>query len=188
MVFLSSMFWHNHYDKYGFTKRIGEELCEYNRRNHGLRYIAVRPADLTPWGDDYLRYGARLLYGGVDREDVLDCIAAAAQALENPLDAGMEPEGFTVNAMRVDSYTDEQLAGWTDHPAAACERIFPGSRQLVEKYNLDIARKPSANIPEAAAARIGYHPKTHFGTFLDQLRRLDQSGGEAAVSAVHCDY
>jgi nucleoside-diphosphate-sugar epimerase len=39
VVFLSSTAWYGHYDKYGFTKRIGEELCEYNRRNHGVRYV-----------------------------------------------------------------------------------------------------------------------------------------------------
>src|SRR5262245_25143018 len=63
VVFLSSMAWQNHYDKYGFTKRIGEELCEYYRLNHQVRYVAVRPADFTPWGTDFVnRYGARLLY------------------------------------------------------------------------------------------------------------------------------
>ena len=188
VVFLSSMSWHNQYDKYGFTKRIGEELCEYNRRNHGLRYVAVRPADLTPWGNDFLSYGTRMLYGGVDREDVLDCIVAAAQALEKPLEAGMEPEGISIDATRVDPYTQEQLAGWEDDPAAACERIFPRSRILIEKYGLNIGRRPSAIGPNEAAARIGYQPKRHFGTFLEQLRRLDETGGEAAVRAVSCDY
>lgn len=86
LVFLSSMSWHGHYDKYGFTKRIGEELCEYHRRNHGLRYVAVRPGDFTPWGDDYVNgYGARLLYGGVDRDDVLDCVERAVEHLATAL-------------------------------------------------------------------------------------------------------
>src|SRR5215467_5286577 len=49
LVFLSSQSWHGHYEKYGFTKRIGEELCEYHRRNHGLRYVTIRPHDFTPW-------------------------------------------------------------------------------------------------------------------------------------------
>jgi nucleoside-diphosphate-sugar epimerase len=48
VVFLSSQAWHGHYDKYGFTKVIGEELCEYNRRSHGISYVAIRPADFTP--------------------------------------------------------------------------------------------------------------------------------------------
>jgi len=72
-------------------------------------------------------------------------------------------------------------------PLDACESIFPGSRVLVEKYNLNIGRKPGlSNLGEGAAA-IGYAPQRHFGTFLDELRRLDK-GGEAAVRATHCDY
>jgi nucleoside-diphosphate-sugar epimerase len=54
VVFLSSLAWHDHYGKYGFTKRVGEDLCEYTRRNHGVRYIALRPADFTPWGDEWV--------------------------------------------------------------------------------------------------------------------------------------
>lgn len=188
VVFLSSTAWYGHYDKYGFTKRVGEELCEYNRQRHGIRYVSVRPNDLTPWGDDYLRYGARLLQGGVDREDVLDCVAAAVQILAADLPAGADPEGIIVHAMRPDVFTAEQVAGWEADPPAACERVFPGSRALVEKYGIDIRHKPGLSGPDTGAAQIGYAPTRHFGTFLDELRRLDREGGEAAVRAVRCPY
>ena len=112
VVFLSSQAWHGHYDKYGFTKRIGEELCEYNRRNGGVRYVAIRPADFTPWGDDWLRYGSRLLYGGVDREDVLDCVERSVNFLGNSLSGGEEAEGVIVNAVRLNAFTAAQLEGW----------------------------------------------------------------------------
>lgn len=188
VVFLSSMAWHGHYDKYGFTKRVGEELCEYNRQRHGIRYVAVRPADFTPWGEDFLRYGARLLQGGVDREDVLDCITQSVQSLTPDLPDGAEPEGVIVNALRPDAFTEEQIAGWEADPLAACERVFPGSRALVEKYGIDIRHTPGRSGQDEGAARIGYVPTRHFGTFLDELRRLDQEGGETAVRAVRCPY
>jgi len=188
VVFLSSTAWYGHYDKYGFTKRVGEELCEYNRQRHGIRYVSVRPNDLTPWGDDFLRYGARLLQGGVDREDVLDCVAQAVQALAGDLPEGAEPEGIVVHAMRPNAFTEDQIEGWEANPLAACERVFPGSRALVEKYGIDIRHKPGLSGQDEGAVRIGYAPKRHFGTFLDELRRLDREGGEAAVRAVHCPY
>jgi len=188
VVFLSSMAWHGHYDKYGFTKRVGEELCEYNRQRHGIRYVAVRPADFTPWGEDFLRYGARLLQGGVDREDVLDCIAQSVTSLTPDLPDGAEPEGIVVNALRPDAFTEEQIAAWETDPLAACERVFPGSSALVQKYGIDIRHKPGLSGPNEGGARIGYAPKRHFGTFLDELRRLDRAGGEAAVRAVRCPY
>ncbi len=65
---------------------------------------------------------------------------------------------------------------------------FPGSRPLVEKYSINIRRKPGiVDLGEGAAA-IGYAPKRHFDTFLDELRRLDAEGGEKAVCALRCPY
>ena len=188
VVFLSSQAWHGHYDKYGFTKVIGEELCEYNRRNHGTRYVAIRPADFTPWGDNFGRYGARLLHGGVDREDVLDCIERAVDKLSQALPESSEAEGIVVNAVRPNAFTPEQIGNWEADPVAACESIFPDSRSLIEKYNIDITRKPGLSDLGAGAAAIGYTPQRHFGTFLDELRRLDAEGGEAAIKAVRCEY
>lgn len=186
-VFLSSQSWHGHYDKYGFTKRVGEELCEYHRRANGVRYVAVRPADLTPWGDDWInRYGARLLYGGVDREDVLDAVALSVERLARPLDG--EPEGLILDAVRPNAYDEPSLAGWEADPIGACEAIFPGSADLVRKYGLKIDRKPGVTTRFDGWEETGYAPKHHFGTFLDALRRLDAEGGEAAVRSVACPY
>ena len=189
VVFLSSQAWHGHYDKYGFTKRVGEELCEYNRRNHQIRYVAVRPADFTPWGNDFVNhYGARLLYGGVDREDVLDCVRQSVQKLAPELPSGEEPEGIIVNAVRPNAYRAEQVADWEAEPAAACDRVFPCSKSLVEKYQIRIDRKPGLSDLGEGAAAIGFAPRHHFGTFLEELRRLDAEGGEAAVRAMSCPY
>ncbi len=189
MVFLSSMAWHGHYDKYGFTKQIGEELCEYYRRNHKIRYVAIRPQDFTPWGSDYANhYGTRLLHGGVDWKDILDCVRLSVEQLVPPLQSGEEPEALIVSALRANAFTQEQIEGWEADPATVCERVFPGSRALVEKYNLRISGQPSIVDVGADAARIGYAPKHHFGTFLESLRRLDAEGGTGAVAAMRCPY
>ena len=189
VVFLSSTAWYGHYDKYGFTKRIGEELCEYHRRNHGMRYVAVRPNDLTPWGNDWVnRYGSRLLYGGVDREDVLDCIERSVAYLEAPLAEGSEAENVVVHAVRHDPYTEEQLADWENDPKAGLERIYPGSSALAQKYGISLQRKPSVSRADEGAGIIGFKATRHFGVFLEELRRLDAEGGEATVRAVTCSY
>lgn len=111
---------------------MGEELCEYHRRNHQIRYVAVRPYDFTPWGNDYVnRYGARLLYGGVDREDVLDCIErSVGTLLKEP--SGEEAEGIVAIAGRANAFTEADLEEWEAQPLEAYERLFPGSRGLVE--------------------------------------------------------
>ena len=151
LVFLSSMSWFGHYDKYGFTKRVGEELVEYHRQQHDLRNVTIRPHDFTPWGSDYLnRYGARLLYGGVDRADVLDCVLAAIDSLASPVPA-TGPEGTVVHAVRASAYTEDQLTGWEDDPIGTCDRIFPGAAALIERYGIDVNRRPS--VPAAGRRR-----------------------------------
>lgn len=177
VVFLSSQAWHGHYDKYGFTKRIGEELCEYNKQRHGIGYVAIRPADFTPYRD-YLHFGSRLLYGGVDREDVLDSIEAAL-TYEGE-------ESFSVNAVKANAFTDEQTAVWEADPLAACEAIFPGSRALVEKYGIDLKRRPHRS--NAEGNPLGWSPKRHFGTFINELQQKDTELGEAGVKALTCPY
>jgi nucleoside-diphosphate-sugar epimerase len=188
LVFLSSLAWHDAYGKYGFTKRIGEELCEYARRNRGMRYVALRPADFTPWGNDWVnRYGARLLYGGVDRVDVLDSVEAAVLRLESDQPPDEGPEGIVAEVVRPNAFTEDDVAAWEDDPVGACERVFPGSGRLVEKYALDVSRKPV--VVAAHASRVlGCTPSRHFGTFVAELQRLDEEGGEAAVRAVSCPY
>lgn len=183
LVFLSSMSWFGHYEKYGFTKRVGEELCEYHRQRNGMRYVIIRPHDFTPWNDDWLnRYGARLLYGGVDRDDVLECVRLAVDALAGPPPAD-EPEGHIVHAVRANAFGEGDLAGWEDDAAAACERIFPGSREILAPYSIDISRRPGVVEPVGADS-IGYRPSRHFGTFLAELAKLDVE----QVAAMRCPY
>lgn len=185
-VFLSSQAWHGHYDKYGFTKRIGEELCEYNRVRHGIRYVSLRPQDLTPWGTDFLhRYGRRFLYGGVDREDVLDSIACAVERLARPSEG--EAEGLIVDSTRANAFTEAQLANWTTDPLGTCESIFPGSRELVERFAINIKEKPHL-VGELGWDLIGYQPTRHFGTFIAQLKALLEEGGEELVRSQVCQY
>jgi nucleoside-diphosphate-sugar epimerase len=175
-VFLSSQSWHGHYDKYGFTKRVGEELCEYHRQSNGISYVAIRPHDFTPWGDDYLnRYGARLLYGGVDREDVLDCTEAAICWLED-----RDAEGVTVDATRANVFSSDDVEEWD---LGKCEQIFPGSAELVVRYGIRVDRKPMV-VGEMGWKEIGYQPKRHFGTFLEELQKLSPD----EVASRRCPY
>ena len=185
-VFLSSQAWHGQYDKYGFTKRVGEELCEYHRQRNGIRFVAVRPADLTPWREWASGYGPRLLYGGVDREDVLDSIVCSVQHLANPV--GPELDHVVVNALRANGFSEQDIATWESDPIGTCERNFPGSSILIEKYGMNISRKPHVVDLGEGAATVGYFPKVHFGTFIDQLRKLDGVGGELAVRSMTCPY
>lgn len=165
-VFLSSLSWHDHYDKYGFTKRIGEELLAYHHRS-GLSSIAVRPADFTPWRGDWAQnYGARLLYGGVDREDVLDAVTLSVARL-----AGADPLALVIDATRRNSFAEADLTAWEDDPLGHAERIFPGAADVITRFGLDVSARPRI-APSTGWDEIGYAPKRDFGTFVEQAAQL----------------
>ncbi|SDS83475.1 NAD-dependent epimerase/dehydratase family protein [Microlunatus soli] len=166
-VFLSSQSWHGHYEKYGFTKRIGEELLAYHHARHGLSYVAVRPHDFTPWSENWpQRYGVRLLHGGVDRDDVLDAVLAAIDHVQQTDDAEL-----VLDATRPNVFTADQLQGWEHDPAGTLEPIFPGAAEAVQRYRLDISQRPTV-APDAGRAETGYAPSRHFGSFLERLMAL----------------
>jgi hypothetical protein len=93
-----------------------------------------------------------------------------------------------VNAVRANGFTQAQIEDWEEDSLAACERIFSGSRGVVEKYGIRITKKPGLSDIGEGAAAIGYSPKRHFGTFLQELKRLDAEGGAEAVRALRCPY
>lgn len=119
---------------------------------------------------------------------MLDCITQAVAALAPPLPEGDTAEATLVHAVRGDIYTEEQIADWESDPIAACERLFPGSATLIEKYGIAIQRKPTVSRTDEGAAKIGYTPSRHFGTFLEELRHLDETGGKDAVRSRQWTY
>ncbi|NUP75085.1 MAG: NAD(P)-dependent oxidoreductase, partial [Sinomonas sp.] len=136
VVWLSSQAWHNPWDQYGFTKVIGEQLLEYYRRQHGISYVAVRPANLTPWTDWVGDYGRGLLYGRVDREDVLDSILLSVDYVAT------HEGGLVVDALHPDAVSEADLRDWESDPVGTAERLFPGARAAVERFDLDISALP----------------------------------------------
>ncbi|MCD9025322.1 NAD-dependent epimerase/dehydratase family protein [Cohnella silvisoli] len=55
VVWLSSMSVYGN-DFYAYTKKIGEQLCQYYHDKHGLEVIMLRPSDFTPY-KDFRHYG-----------------------------------------------------------------------------------------------------------------------------------
>ncbi len=179
VLFLSSQAWHDHYDKYGFTKRMGEELLAYQHRRAGLSYVALRPAAFTPWEGDWPQeYGARLLGIGVDRRDVLQAALRSIDYLSRTPDADL-----IVDAVRANVFSADDIEGWEADPIGAAERIFPGARDVVERFGLDISATPHLQ-PSSGWAEIGYQPEHHFGTFLAEISGMDVN----EARDLPCDY
>jgi nucleoside-diphosphate-sugar epimerase len=155
---------------YGLSKVIGEELCRFYHRAHGLRCLILRPADFTPYRTRK-QYGERLLRGGVDRRDVHH---VTELAIENDTIAY---DVFPV--LREDPFTAEDVEAWSRDPAAVLERYVPGARDLVGRYTLDL---PDAiGIPDISATKekLGYRPRYNVITFLQELADRDAHGDAA---------
>lgn len=156
------------HDKYGFTKFIGEHLCGYYHRVHGFRIAMVRPWDFTPYGDEFLRYGMRLLTGGVDRRDVVAC---TVRAMEKVLDGTVECDWFEIG--KEHPFTDQDVEQFASDPLGVIERHWPGYRGLLEKHAVPFPERPIVCNLEKTERILGFHPRYNFGTFLKELAERD---------------
>lgn len=167
VVWLSSQSVFSRDNIYGLTKVVGEELCGFYHRKHGIRCTILRPADFTPYRNRK-HYGERLLRGGVDRRDVHEI---AALAVEN---GAIECDAFPV--MREDPFTPEDVQWWQDNPGVVLERHVPGARVLVERYGLDLPGEISPPDITTSKEILGYRPRYNFISFLRELAEHDRRG------------
>ena len=165
VVWLSSQAWNDSRGTYGFTKVIGEQLLDYHRVRHGISYVSIRPANLTPWTDWAGDYGRELLYGRVDRDDVLDCVELSIDYVAS------HDAGLIVDALHPDVVSENALREWQGDPMGVAEQLFPGAHDVVDRFGLDITP-----LPHRPARRgwteIGYTPRRHFGTWVDSVANL----------------
>jgi len=176
----------------GFDRAVaGCDLVLHTPAWHGIHWR--RKSEIDYWrlnvdGTFWLFQAA--LHAGVTRMVFMSSLAwhGHYEKLAAPLPEGGESEGLVAIAHRANAFTSEQIEGWEADPLAVCERLFPGSRPLLEKYSLNITRLPAVVDLGDTPQTVGYQPRRHFGTFLKELARLDAEGGEAAVAAVRCLY
>ncbi len=108
--------------------------------------------------------------------------AASVRHLTGEADAEAERGGLVVNAVRANVFDSDDLLGWDADPVGTCARIFGrAAGDLVEKYELDIARRPIVVDLGDGGPSIGYRPTRHFGTFIATLAALDERLDASAV-------
>ena len=153
-------------DFYGETKKICEDLAAFYSRNHQIRTIAYRLGMFVP--ENFLRYGFRLLKGGVDDRDV-------AQAFLLGL-ANDEIDFDTFNIMSQIPFSMDELSAWKHDPAAFLERHFPGLSELVQARgeNLEELGKMWGFTywsVDKARRMLGYAPQYNFPQFYEALKQ-----------------
>lgn len=132
-------------DFYAYTKKIGEQICQFYNERHGIEVIILRPADFTPY-QDIRNYGERLLHGGVDRRDVIQAVVLATECKS------------TYGAYRIvrqDPFTKEDVEMYSKSPAEIWDRLLPSEIRVT-----DLSKEKQ---------ELGYTPKYHFGTFIQEF-------------------
>lgn len=150
-------------DVYGWTKVVGEELCRYHYREHGIPSLALRFGMFVP--EPYFRCGIRLLYGGLHEDDAAGSVLAGIDALERG--------AVTHAALNVESplpFTTEDAADLRTDPLPALERHWPGSAELLRSRGVRSLKPiqeifPVSNLSDA----LNFRPSHDFGQWLGEL-------------------
>ncbi|CAM3948027.1 NAD-dependent epimerase/dehydratase family protein [Deinococcus frigens] len=157
-------------DFYGLTKTLAEELASFYSRVHDIRTISYRLGMFVP--ETFVRYGFRLLKGGVDDRDVAQAFVLGLQNDTISCDA--------FNIMAAVPFSLEQLPLWRENPRALVEAQFPSITELVAQRgaNMDDLLGAWGQVYwsiEKARAGLGYQPRYNFAEFYAALK----SGNDA---------
>lgn len=160
VVWLSSM---SIYGKnfYSYTKKIGEQMCQFYNEQHGIEVIMLRPADFTPYRD-MIHYGQRMLHGGVDRRDVIRAVALAVEC-DRKFDA--------YHIIRQDSFTEEDVKAYSGSPVDVWNKFYPGAKEIIETYQLKLPSQISVADLSKERYELGYEPEYNFGTFIKEFTK-----------------
>lgn len=162
-------------DPYALSKVLGEEMCRYYGRRHGIPSIALRYGMFVP--EPFFRYGIRLLYGGVDTADVVGSVVASVRALA---EGGVHWEAFNVESPV--PFTQDDGADLRRDPLAVVDRYWPGAGALLQERGVEMLQPISESYPvEAIERRLGFRPSCDFATWLEDLRARPGERSEKPV-------
>lgn len=152
-------------DIYGYSKVAGEEMCRYYGRQYGIPSIALRFGMFVP--EPFFRYGIRLLYGGVDTDDVARAVMASLDAL---IERRVEWDAFNVHSFL--PFTAEDGPALRRDPLLPLDRHYPGAAALLRERGVARLQPIDSYFPMTRiAARLGFRPQCNFEQWLEDLRR-----------------
>jgi nucleoside-diphosphate-sugar epimerase len=159
-------------DMYGYTKATGEEMCRLYGRTHGIPSVALRYGMFSP--EPFFPYGIRLLYGGVDADDVAQAVLASVEAL---LHRRIRYDAFNVESLVPFSQEDEPLL--LRDPLAAIDKYYPGSADLLRSRGVTrLAPIREYYSMSHAANSLGFRPECNFDRWLEVLRSRPEERAE----------
>jgi nucleoside-diphosphate-sugar epimerase len=157
-------------DVYGFSKKLCEEIAAFHARRHGVRTIAYRLGMFVP--ETFVRYGFRLLKGGVDDRDVAHAFLLGLEDSTTTFDA--------FNLMAAVPFSVEEFGRFGGEPEIVLEERFPEIRELVEQHGEDFGALTrewgfAYWSTEKAERVLGYRPRYNFPEFFAALKEGDRA-------------
>lgn len=154
---------------YGLTKVVSEDIARYHAMAGAISTVALRLGMFVP--ETFERYGFRLLFGGVDDRDV-------AQSVLLALTHRPEECFGAYNIMADSGLTAADPPQLARDAAQVLDRHWPGTSELARQRGLELAELIWGRriYPVDHAKQVlGYQPQYGFGSFLQALRRGDES-------------
>jgi len=141
-------------DVYGLSKQVGEQMCRYAARVHGMSVICLRPGWICPEDADLTRQFTKVFYG----VDVRDVAQAHGLAVEAPAEVRCEAILATA-ASRLCGVAPEQ---YFSDPGGTLEGLYPGIRALLDEGTLKLPGQQEWHSIEKARRLLGYEPRHNF--------------------------
>ena len=161
-------------DIYGFTKVAGEEMCRFYGRKHAIPSVALRFGMFVP--EPFFRYGIRLLYGGVDTQDVVASVVVSIDALTS---GKLQWDAFNVESQV--PFSEEDGAQLRQEPLPVLDKYYPGVADLLRERGVHALAPITVYYPMARAAeRLGFRPRCNFEQWLEQLRSRPEERAETS--------
>lgn len=147
-----------------------EDLAGFYSRNHDIKTIAYRLGMFVP--ENFIRYGFRLLKGGVDDRDVAQAFLLGLSNDAIAFDA--------FNIMAEVPFSKAEFPQWRQDPKALLEKYFPRVSELVEARGENLGELGKMwgftywSI-EKAKQVLGYEPKYNFPQFYEALKEGNET-------------
>jgi UDP-glucose 4-epimerase len=167
-------------DIYGLSKVVGEETVAYYHRSRGVRGVALRYGMFVP--EPFLRYGVRLLYGGVDERDVASAVVAALDVL----DAEPDRPFRAYNVHSPLPFDGDDASDMVNDPMTVLARHWPDAPTLLERADAEMWGPVNAWYDVSRSRReLGWQPRYDFGAFVEALRngatRVEEVAARAGI-------
>jgi nucleoside-diphosphate-sugar epimerase len=167
---------------YGQTKWLGELMCEWYARIHGLETVVIRfcgynhvkgyaPDGTIDWEQaDVPGLFGRYLGGGHKLMNPADLGQAFGQAVEKP---GIAGQRFVVGVST--PYVASDAAGLKSIPAAVIQRYYPGVPALLEEIGIVIPPMPYYFSHEKARTQLGCRSRHDLGDMARLYRQWQEA-------------